>query len=66
MPSKDTSYKSSIWDQSFLLTIATVFAGGLLYTIDALCSPEEREVVKPSNASIFSQAGAQTGDGGDD
>lgn len=66
MPPKDQAYKSSVWDQSFLLTITTIFAGGLLYTVGSLCSPDEVEVLKASNSSIISQTGTQTGDGDGD
>jgi hypothetical protein len=60
MTRQDSTYKSSVWDRSFLLTICTLFAGGVLYSIDHLLAEE------PTDDSLTQTGGDGDGDGGDD
>jgi hypothetical protein len=60
MTHKDNTYKSSVWDQSFLLTICTILAGGVLYSLDHLLSEE------PNSETVSQTGGDGDGDGGDD
>jgi hypothetical protein len=67
MPHNDKpfKYKSSIWDQSFLLTVVALAAAGLLYSLELLS--EDRTTSSATDADGgAAEADAGDGDGGDD
>jgi hypothetical protein len=58
-------YKSSIWDQSFLLTIIALAATGILYSLELL-SEDRTSSSSTDAADGATEADAGDGDGGDD
>jgi hypothetical protein len=59
MPHKDSSYKSSTWDKSFLFTICGVLTAGILYGLNQLLAEE-------AGGDDATSAGSGGSGGGDD
>jgi hypothetical protein len=57
------TYRSSIWDQSLLLTVCTIFAGGLIYGLNYLLHEDQYEDENVASGGSADGGGDGDGDG---